>query len=664
MGFLQICAGVVLLQMSKSAKDVPDAAVFKGDLDQIREIGEQEQPESEPKADAIRGTAAILRRLSVSRQKKEEEEARRYREEKLKDQLEPLAENEIVEWDGLRRRKTVVGDGLSSPILRRKTIHPPLGMSRFPDVDEPPKNQAHADTHQHGFFETVRTRASSVLRNNHPRQTASDPVDANGHPHTNPVALADIKVYPKPDTPIEPYGPGSLEEAREHIYGLPPGLQRPDAHGRGGPNSPRSKPLPAQPAVQSPMGAPNIPLPSPLGKTNRRQFSFQNMFRGPRSPAPGEQPSASNLQPPPSRAGMGSRSGSAEQKRAMKTATEEERLGLVKGDSHATLLGSDLHSYPDDDSDPSSSPPRPLSRELQYPYAATTQDSAASSPEAHTPLVPKHSYLLSTSTMSDNAPLYQDLHTPGYFNSGYTSGYSAPPPPLHEEEAGVDDEWQIPPHHNHHHHEPQQQPTSHNPLPTITATSPPPHSHSQQQLPAYHNTNPYHHPHPHHQPPPQPHLEPPPAKAPTAASAPSPNTPTSQPLNRTATTTASANNDTTTTTSSSSLLNSGSPTRRPRQNRTTTTTREPPPPPSTATTARDLEVALAGMEVSTPEEREFKERWRRLAVQQQEQEKRRKERERDGGGARRGDGSSTRRDRGGGTGPGAGPGPAAAGAFI
>lgn len=55
LGFLQICAGVVLLQLSKSSKDVPDAAVFNGDLDQVRTVAEQEEPESEPKADAIRG---------------------------------------------------------------------------------------------------------------------------------------------------------------------------------------------------------------------------------------------------------------------------------------------------------------------------------------------------------------------------------------------------------------------------------------------------------------------------------------------------------------------------------------------------------------------------------------------------------------------------------
>ena len=69
MGFFVICAGVVLLQLSKSAKDVPDTAVFAGDLDQLRTIAEQEQPESEPKADAIRGAAAIVRRFSTARQK-------------------------------------------------------------------------------------------------------------------------------------------------------------------------------------------------------------------------------------------------------------------------------------------------------------------------------------------------------------------------------------------------------------------------------------------------------------------------------------------------------------------------------------------------------------------------------------------------------------------
>ncbi|EEY17360.1 conserved hypothetical protein [Verticillium alfalfae VaMs.102] len=64
MGFLTICAGVVLLQLSKSAMDVPDTAVFTGNLDQIHTIAEQEQSETEPKADAIRGAAAIVRSIA------------------------------------------------------------------------------------------------------------------------------------------------------------------------------------------------------------------------------------------------------------------------------------------------------------------------------------------------------------------------------------------------------------------------------------------------------------------------------------------------------------------------------------------------------------------------------------------------------------------------
>ncbi|CCU74269.1 DUF803 domain membrane protein [Blumeria hordei DH14] len=140
MGFFVICAGVCLLQLSKSAKDVPDAAVFAGDLDQVRTIAEQEQPESEPKADAIRGTAAIVRRISSSRQKWELAEAKRLHEEKQQD-LEPIGENQRVhiQWDGLRRRTTFRANNSVQPRPpARYTVpgchaqHPPLGMSTFP----------------------------------------------------------------------------------------------------------------------------------------------------------------------------------------------------------------------------------------------------------------------------------------------------------------------------------------------------------------------------------------------------------------------------------------------------------------------------------------------------------------------------------------------------
>ncbi|QVM13772.1 hypothetical protein D8B26_008403 [Coccidioides posadasii str. Silveira] len=113
MGFLQIC-----------------------DLDQVREVAEQEQPESEPKADAIRGTAAIIRRISTPRQKMERDEALRYQSERKLDESWSPGENEIIEWDGLRRRRTVLSAGPTATPRRTKTPRPPLGMSRFPEDDE------------------------------------------------------------------------------------------------------------------------------------------------------------------------------------------------------------------------------------------------------------------------------------------------------------------------------------------------------------------------------------------------------------------------------------------------------------------------------------------------------------------------------------------------
>ncbi|KAE8144510.1 magnesium transporter NIPA-domain-containing protein [Aspergillus avenaceus] len=165
LGFLQICAGVVLLQLSKSAKDVPDSAVFKGDLDQIREVATQEEPETEPKADSIRGAAAIIRRISTARRSAEAEEARRYYRERQEDKLHPPTENEIIEWDGLRRRKTVLGDGPTmtrsatrTPSIKRPM--PPLGMSRFPDDAERPST-THTMRSGHSFFGDIRLRSPS-----------------------------------------------------------------------------------------------------------------------------------------------------------------------------------------------------------------------------------------------------------------------------------------------------------------------------------------------------------------------------------------------------------------------------------------------------------------------------------------------------------------------
>ncbi|KAI5776177.1 magnesium transporter NIPA-domain-containing protein [Geopyxis carbonaria] len=140
MGFLQICSGVVLLQLSKSAKDVPDTEIFRGDLDQVRTVAEMSEPESEPKADAIRGTAAIIRRISVARRTAEAEEAKKIHEDRMRDLHTPASIGESIEWDGVRRRVTFSGaHGSLHPARRRNTLsgqHPPLGMARIPDLDE------------------------------------------------------------------------------------------------------------------------------------------------------------------------------------------------------------------------------------------------------------------------------------------------------------------------------------------------------------------------------------------------------------------------------------------------------------------------------------------------------------------------------------------------
>ncbi|GKZ82957.1 hypothetical protein AnigIFM56816_007783 [Aspergillus niger] len=294
LGFLQICAGVVLLQLSKSAKDVPDAAVFKGDLDQVREVATQEEPEFEPKADSIRATAAIIRRISTPRRQMEADEARRYFHDRAED-LKPPAENEVIEWDGLRRRKTVLGEGPTT-LGRTRTLRdpsvkypvPPLGMSHVPEErqDEPER----PDTKQssHSFLDDLRSRASSLF---HP---AWQPIQ-DEHTTPDPVSLTALSAHkPHPDTRY----PQSVipDESRSHT---PWG----DEHA--------------------------APSPPPHGGT-RRQFSFNSMLHRMKS---GHEATASRSsvapRPPRHRA---------------QSVTEEERLGLVRGDSRG-------ESAPDDDVD-------------------------------------------------------------------------------------------------------------------------------------------------------------------------------------------------------------------------------------------------------------------------------------------------------------------------
>ncbi|KAI0994915.1 hypothetical protein K3495_g13265 [Podosphaera aphanis] len=230
MGFFVICAGVVLLQLSKSAKDVPDTAVFTGDLDQVRTIAEQEQPETEPKADAIRGAAAIVRRLSSARQKWELEEAKRLYEEKQQD-LEAIGESDNVhiQWDGLRRRRTTlrVNGGartryrtLTSPDATGPlTQHPPLGMSYYP-VD--------SDSDNHGDSSEISDRKSSFFNSimgNRKSMHSRDGTQTNLQSRTRLIPLTTIPTSKSPekdDSESPSLGPEAIVD---HVFGLPSSLQ-------------------------------------------------------------------------------------------------------------------------------------------------------------------------------------------------------------------------------------------------------------------------------------------------------------------------------------------------------------------------------------------------------------------------------------------------------
>ena len=344
LGFLQICAGVVLLQLSKSAKDVPDAAVFKGDLDQMRTVAEQEEPESEPKADAIRGTAAIIRRFSQARQKNEMAEAKRVHEDRMKDQMDPIGEDEQVQWDGLRRRKTSISGPGS--LHRRKTLHPPLGMSNFPD-EEAVDDERPVSGHSSGgggfngrFMHSFKRNASSKFS----RQNKSLSTGTPG-----------LTAEPKDDTPPTAQVLGAME--MDHVYGLPPSLRgNTGGDGAGDPTGhfdssteytgAGGKPIMWAESVESrPSSSRPSLAPTPPPHSAKRQFSFQNPFHRHKHEA---MTSDSSSHRPSSRMGIGSRGSSKDHSiPGIKGITEEERIGLVKGDSKNMLAVPDYTEDPE-----------------------------------------------------------------------------------------------------------------------------------------------------------------------------------------------------------------------------------------------------------------------------------------------------------------------------
>ncbi|KAJ9156389.1 DUF803-domain-containing protein [Pleurostoma richardsiae] len=368
MGFLVICSGVVLLQLSKSAKDVPDAAVFAGDLDQIHTIAEQEQPETEPKADAIRGAAALVRRFSVARQKMEIDELKRLHEEKERERLEPVSEDgSQFEWDGLRRRKTILGSTRSramtspnpfthTPPRTAATPHPPLGMSHFPTEEELAEHdRVTTPGALSSIVGTIRNRTRSVLLPGHPDYQPSQEPSTKVQSPMHPVQLTEIAVpsqHADEDGTYYSQGAGG--------YGLPTskteyegsGASIPVSSGRRVQFGGESRQVSQGSTVSGSSGGLAPPTPPP--HSARRQFSFQNVFRRNQQHNQQQQQqdgASDDHHRPISRPGILSSRGYSNPQ--VKGATEEERLGLVKGDSRSLpALPTYEDGYEDEDEDP------------------------------------------------------------------------------------------------------------------------------------------------------------------------------------------------------------------------------------------------------------------------------------------------------------------------
>ncbi|OWP03565.1 DUF803 domain membrane protein [Marssonina coronariae] len=358
LGFFTICAGVVLLQLSKSAKDVPDAAVFAGDLDQVRTIAEQEQSEMEPKADAIRGTAAIVRRISQARDKMQLAEAKRLHEEKQQD-LASIGENERIEWDGLRRRRTTFGAnsvrsrGNTTPFSEfhapTPMQHPPLGMSRFPtDSDSDHEDQRPHTGSSMSFFQRAKSIVGPRSRSGTMKPHAQSPL------HPVPLTEISTSVYKSnvdgPDnSPGNAYY-GQENQGQHHTYHLP--LGKTEYQGAAGERERHIKIVEEHPRLGSSGSFHPSIAPTPPPHSARRQFSFQNIFKKGQSQVQSSADESHAQQQPRSpmvRTGLGNRRGSTP---AVKSATEEERLGLVQGDT-TTGLRPTLPSYQDIDEEES-----------------------------------------------------------------------------------------------------------------------------------------------------------------------------------------------------------------------------------------------------------------------------------------------------------------------
>lgn len=411
MGFLQICAGVVLLQLSKSAKNVPDTEVFRGDLDQVRTVAEQEEPEYEPKADAIRGTAAIIRRISVARQEKEAAEAHQIFEERLREaqQAQHLAVpgTPSMEWDGVRRRVTWGGGNETMPRRRNTTVsaHAPIGLTRIPDVEENSTPSDGEDVSRSATQAGNRRRSMSLDAAMAPkgayrgftqddinpeelqsiwqrtkslfvpkaRSTRSASVNSTGSRIRHSVAPEDTShpMVDRPSSSVQGGRPSSHLEVPGTSYSIHETnytIHRDWAYSpyksqtQLGADDDKLAP-PSMPAAQDERpssGGSNKSSGNPGMRSPGRQFSFQNIFHRHRRNESTE--SAHSV----SKKTAQRNSKPFIENELEKTKTEEELLGLVRGDRRGSPDGETLPAYRDNSLDEDSDPEKPKNSTVEY----------------------------------------------------------------------------------------------------------------------------------------------------------------------------------------------------------------------------------------------------------------------------------------------------------
>lgn len=284
----------------------------------------------------MRGAGAIIRSISKARQSRQFEEAKRLQEEH-RESMTPIGENEHIEFDGIRRRRTIIGQPgtrgsiraiggsplnpdnrppststYTGSVVRRKSLHPPLGMSHFPEDDEQEE-----DLHP-GFLDRFR-------RKNHSSKTLP-PIPGQDDVPMSPVKT-DVSTIVYRDSRGTP---------REHIYGLPDGLKHEDTgyhpHTDGSHIHFQEPERPSSRATGLLSPPPPTPPPHAGSGGTRRQFSFQNPFhkRGPSGEAATVRPVS-----------RGGHSFKGRSKSNTVTSndgiTEEEQLGLVHGDSNNAI---------------------------------------------------------------------------------------------------------------------------------------------------------------------------------------------------------------------------------------------------------------------------------------------------------------------------------------